>query len=374
MNLLDPLYLILASILIIGYWLVPRIWRLWYLSIGSGLILSFFSWISAIILVVISILTLIALRFPANRLIHGLWGIIILILIFIAYRALPSNNIIIFIGLAFYLLKAIHFLMENYKGHLGKISTDMLFAYLMFFPSLLIGPIHRYKEFQSDWQRQTFDKSIISLALERLIWGYAKLVILADYLFHRKIMNLITTIEPDYPRLAEYLQSLQYGFHLYFSFSGATDIAIALALMLGFRLNENFNNPFLSTNIAEFWRRWHISLSDWCRSYIYQPVASLTRNHQLAIVATMIGIGLWHEFSFRYLLWGGYHAFGLVVYYKFTNTFGETIENSYKDSVIMLWIIKIISILITFNFVILGFEITRSQDIILNYQRLIFGG
>src|SRR5690606_22484260 len=98
---------------------------------------------------------------------------------------------------------------------------------------------------------------------------------------------------------------------LYFKFSGYSDIAIGVSRLLGFRVMENFHYPFIAQNIGDFWKRWHISLSSWCRDYAYMPVWSRLRNGALAALASMLILGLWHELSWRYLAWGLYHGAGI---------------------------------------------------------------
>lgn len=103
---------------------------------------------------------------------------------------------------------------------------------------------------------------------------------------------------------------------LYVAFSGASDLAIGYALAMGFRIQENFRFPFLARSIPDFWRRWHMSLTFWCRDYVYAPIAAATRRPVLGITLAMAVIGLWHEFSLRYLLWGLYHGAGILLTHR----------------------------------------------------------
>jgi alginate O-acetyltransferase complex protein AlgI len=124
--------------------------------------------------------------------------------------------------------------------------------------------------------------------------------------------------------------------------------------MAGFSIPENFNFPFLASDIREFWQRWHMSLTNWCREYIFVPVAALTRKPFLAIGVTMITIGIWHELSLRYVLWGFYHATGIVLFEKFSKlTVGITADN--KSTKMAR---KVVGTVLTLVFVILSFPIT----------------
>lgn len=378
MTPISPEYLFVALIIIVGYWLLPRRVRLEFLSILSVLCLGYFSLISAITLILLCCFVFFAsqcLRFTKRGLVLS---VISLALLFSVYRLMQTTETqqpLLLIGLSFYLLKAIHYLIETYKSKVPRLSLIELFAYLTFFPALLIGPIHRADSFLRDWQRQSFSWPRVSLALERVIWGYLKIVVFADYLVSGIFANKITEFGGQYPRLAEYLFNVEYGLHLYLNFSGFTDIAIAVAAMLGFRLPENFNNPFLSRNITEFWTRWHMSLTEWCRTYIYVPIAALSRHHQFAVFTTMLSIGLWHELTFRYLLWGSYHGMGLIIHSYWSQRRSQLLEKCANNQIFqrLFWFG---SVLFTLNFVMLGFSITRKDtlsEIIGSYKLIFFG-
>jgi alginate O-acetyltransferase complex protein AlgI len=113
--------------------------------------------------------------------------------------------------------------------------------------------------------------------------------------------------------LKTYLEVLRFTFNAYFQFSGYSDVAIGLSIMMGYKIMENFNYPFLATNMREFWGRYHMSLSVFCKDYIYTPIASYYRKPVIGIIATMLIIGLWHEVSLRYLLWGVVQACGIYM-------------------------------------------------------------
>jgi alginate O-acetyltransferase complex protein AlgI len=122
----------------------------------------------------------------------------------------------------------------------------------------------------------------------------------------------IAEIDQSHQAAHLYLEAVRGSFNLYFQFAGYSDIAIGFALLLGYRVMENFNSPFTKTNIAEFWRSWHISLTSWSRDYIYMSAVGLTRNPYFGTLASLTAIGIWHELSLRYVAWGLYHGLGII--------------------------------------------------------------
>jgi len=186
--------------------------------------------------------------------------------------------------------------------------------YLLFLPTLVAGPINRFPEFARDSRRRRWDRALCAAGLERMLYGYVKIVVLANYLVVSKLGPWGEGLGPPDSWPVAYLGCVTYGLNLYLQFAGYSDVAIGLALLVGFRVPENFHWPFAATNIHDFWQRWHITLSHWCRDYVFRPVGSLSRSPHLGVVASMLVLGLWHELSWRYCLWGLYHGLGLVVW------------------------------------------------------------
>jgi len=215
------------------------------------------------------------------------------------------------LGLSFMTFRLIHLLVDGYAGRLPSCGTGDLLSYLLFLPPLPVGPIHRLPEFLADLRRRRFDGDMLGLGLERILHGYAKLVILRN-LF---ILPVLVPALSGWARgtfRGDLLAAAGAWTDLYVCFSGISDLAVGYALAMGFRIQENFRFPFLAVSIPDFWRRWHMSLTLWCRDYVYAPVAAVTRRRFLGIAVAMVVIGLWHEVSLRYLLWGLYHAAGIA--------------------------------------------------------------
>jgi alginate O-acetyltransferase complex protein AlgI len=271
-----------------------------------------------------------------------------------------AHEVLIPLGLSYYSFRCIHYLIEKYKGTLADHTFPDFSSYLLFLPTILAGPIHRFGPYERDSRRRRWDAAKFAEGLERIVYGYAKVSIIAGVLLADYAASLIAQIGPGSPALIAYLTMLQKGFIGYLLFSGYSDIAIGFALTLGYRVMENFNWPFLARNISDFWRRWHISLSSWCREYIYMVVLSLTRRPALGAIAAMLVLGLWHEISFRYILWGAYHGLGIAVWQGFQDTKERlpTIENKQ-----LRLALKWLSIAFTFHYVMFGFVMVQEDTL-----------
>lgn len=222
-----------------------------------------------------------------------------------------DKNWIVPLGMSYYSFRNIHYTLEYYKGKIRDESILFYLAYNFFLPVIIVGPINRYPEFIKDWQRRRFNKDYFSAGLERILYGTSKVLILGNYLLTLKAINYIESISANHVWLKTYLESLRFVFNAYFQFAGFSDIAIGISLLMGYRIMENFNFPFLATNMRDFWTKYHISLSLFCKDYIYTPIASYYRKPLFGIIATMLIIGLWHEISLQYLLWAVLQALGV---------------------------------------------------------------
>jgi alginate O-acetyltransferase complex protein AlgI len=269
------------------------------------------------------------------------------------------QSVIIPLGLSYYSFRCLHFLIERYKGRIERMPFRDLAAYLFFLPTFLVGPIHRFEAFHADARRQRFDPALLSLGLERIIQGYAKIVILGYFCTGQLLGNHIAS-QPD-PGAAWtiYLGIVQNGLNLYFQFSGYADVAIGFSLMLGFRIMENFNWPYLQPNISAFWQSWHRSLSLWCREYIYGVVVANSRSPALGVLTTMVVIGLWHEISLRFVLWGAYHGIGLIVWQRFQDW---KMARGITAPPALALPIHVASVLLTVHFVWFGFVILTAPS------------
>jgi len=230
--------------------------------------------------------------------------------------AITPLDIVLPVGISFYTFQNMSYTIDVYRGQLAPRKSILDYAlFTTFFPQLLAGPIVRASEFFSQLdQPARIDLRKIQYALILIAAGYVKKIVLAD--------NLAISVDEVFlaPASASAWQVLlavyAFAFQIYFDFSGYTDIAIGLALLLGFEFPKNFNYPYLATSFQEFWRRWHMTLSRWLRDYLY---ISLGGNRYgpartiASLMATMILGGLWHGASWNFVVWGALHGIYLVL-------------------------------------------------------------
>ena len=348
------------------YWLLPPSWRdrgLAFMTLGF---LAFYAPASAIYLILFTLASYYFTRVdpvPGWR-VGGVAALIVVVLVHYKLRVAADSgdvvdDVLIPLGLSYYSFRCLHYLIERWRGGLPRHDLGDLVCYLFFLPTIVVGPIHRFEPFRRDLHRKRWDASMLSEGMERILYGYVKIAVLGNFLVSAKIAGWIVALGPEHVALATYLDMVRRGLNIYFQFSGFSDIAIGFALMLGYRVMENFNWPYLQTNISAFWRSWHISLSSWCRDYIYTVVLSFTRSPALGALATLLVIGLWHELSFRYLAWGAWHAAGLIVWQQFQRikpmlpTIGHPLARG---------AVHALSLLLTVHFVWFSFVLVSQPD------------
>ncbi len=225
------------------------------------------------------------------------------------------QHILIPMGISYYTLKHVHYLVESSRGKFVNDTFISYFTYIFFFPMFTAGPIERYTNFSKEIQDIQFNSADFSRGLERILTGMIRKFVVADLLleaFMPPSDYLIRHID-TMPWSVAFLICFVKFLRVYFDFSGYADMAIGTGLLFGIKIMENFNFPLLRSNLAEFWRNWHISLSEWARDYIYFPVLIKYRITGAALVATMVVIGLWHGLKPGWLLWGMHHGIGLTL-------------------------------------------------------------
>ncbi len=290
-------------------WMVPKMWR------GKIMILTtFLVWLSIAPLSLLIMLFVATLQwmlwqphFTKHKQLRLLLSVSLPLLPLIAYKVGHKvNDWIIPLGLSYYAFRQIHVAFEYYKGQLTKITLEEYFQYLLFLPVILIGPIHRIQEMQRSLRRLKWQPADFSGGLERILYGLVKINFFGNFLFTNKFH-----VWADYlsnPLLKNYIKLMAFTGNAYVQFAGFSDLAIGMGLLWGIRVIENFNYPFWATNMQDFWTRWHISLSSWCRDYVFQPVMALSRNRWFALIAAMLVLALWHEISWGYIFWGIFHS------------------------------------------------------------------
>ncbi len=276
------------------------------------------------------------------------------------------TKLVLPIGISFYTFETITYVVDVYRRVHKPLHNFWDYQlYIILFPKLIAGPIIRYHDLADQitdrTQNDTIDNRLTGFY--RFAIGLAKKVLIANHMGQQA--DAIFAM--DYAGLdtfTAWIGILAYTFQIYFDFSGYSDMAIGLAKMIGFKFPENFNNPYISQSISEFWRRWHISLGAWMRSYLYIPlggnrVASQSRLY-FNLWFVFLASGLWHGASWSFVIWGAYHGLFLVLERLFLN-------NVYKK------IGKFLSTIITFFLVMIGwvfFRIERLPDVFAYLKRL----
>lgn len=361
MNIIDIRILLL---LVAFFWLFPRKYQLTFLVIaGVGYLIAAQQYYSLTLLTGLSLGSYLFASKAAKPK-SVILALISIVTIFSAYKIFQDHekitgNTFVLLGASFYCLRLVHYLSDAYKGTIPTHSLQQFLSYSFFLPTLVIGPINRFQDFVKDDYRRRRDSTLFISGLERVLFGYFKVIVLANYLVATKLHTAAELYGGDNTAVGAYLLCLEYGLDLYFRFGGYSDIAIGISAMMGFRIIENFNYPFLKSNINKFWQSWHISLSSWCRDYVFSPVAFKLRNPVIGVLASMLILGLWHEASLRYLAWGLYHGLGIVIW-----RYWQSFKLSIPAKFIPTRMIKLpLATLLTFNFVILSFAITRSESL-----------
>jgi len=228
----------------------------------------------------------------------------------------PMLTIILPIGLSFYTFQAMSYTIEVYRGAQKVERNFFIYAlYVMFYPQLVAGPIERSQNLiHQFYEKHYFDYKRVTDGLKLMVWGMFKKVVIADRL--ATMVNLVYRDPTNYTGLPLIVATIFFAFQIYCDFSGYSDIAIGAAQTMGFRLMDNFNRPYFSKSIAEFWKRWHISLASWFKDYLYIPLGGNKVSKArwcCNIFVTFLISGLWHGARWNFLIWGALNGFFVLL-------------------------------------------------------------
>ena len=222
------------------------------------------------------------------------------------------------VGISFITFQKISYMVDVYRGTVEpQRKLQDLMLYILMFPQLIAGPIVRYKDIAGQLADRraddTYDRRVVGFS--RFMFGLGKKVLIANVL--AEYVDAVFAASPgDFSSGTAWIAILAYTFQIYFDFSGYSDMALGLGLMLGFRFPENFNFPYISQSITEFWRRWHITLSSWIKDYLYIPMGgnrvTVPRMYFNLVFAFFIS-GFWHGAAWTFIVWGLYHGFFLIL-------------------------------------------------------------
>lgn len=274
-----------------------------------------------------------------------------------ASQKIDTHSIILPIGISFFTFQAISYLVDIYKGRTEVVRNIFDFSfYLAFFPQLVAGPIVRASAFIPQlYKPYSVSKNEFGHAVFLILCGLTKKIILSDYLA-LNFVDRVFDAPGSYTGVENLLAVYGYALQIYGDFSGYTDIAIGIALMLGFKLPVNFNSPYKALSLTDFWRRWHISLSTWLRDYLYIPLGGNRKGKirtLLNLMITMVLGGLWHGANIRFVIWGSLHGVVLV----FEKIFSPIRRKYFGNK-----LLKPLMVLLTFHIVCLGWIFFRAQS------------
>ena len=270
------------------------------------------------------------------------------------------------LGISYYTFKLISYTADVYTGKVKAERSPVVFAvYVLMYPQLIVGPIVKYRD-MADVLHQTQGRCTLQKAqdgAEMFVFGLAKKVILADSIaaLWQDIIGTggIGLANASLP--LAWLGIIAYSLQLYFDFAGYSEMSNGLSLMMGFECPANFNLPYISGSITEFWRRWHISLSGWFRDYIYIPLGGNRKGRirtYFNLLVTMLLGGLWHGAAVRFILWGALHGIALALHKLWLSV----VPGSKATGAEMRWFWRIPGIFFTFNLVCFGWLMFRAES------------
>lgn len=277
------------------------------------------------------------------------------------------------LGISFIIFKALSYVIEIYLENIEPIKKIRDFTlFIFYFPTLLLGPIERASNFLPQIEEDNpINKEMIGTALFLIMCGLIKKIVIADYIginFVDRVFDSPLRFTGVENLIAAYAYTLQ----LYMDFSGYTDMALGISLFLGYRLTDNFNAPFKALSIADFWRRWHITLSSWCLDYIFKPLQIKFRGmnifgNALALFITFLVIGLWHGPSWTYIAFGAIHGVYLVF-----SVFTKKLRTKFykKTNLTNSKAVKLFQWFITFQLIVFAFIVFRSQSLSMTVDML----
>jgi alginate O-acetyltransferase complex protein AlgI len=375
-----PEFLILVLLSWPIYWLVPQL-RLFLLGISGAV---FYGWAGTGYLILFFLAA--AVTYFCSRMLHRTsrkiflrLGIAVNIanLFFFKYFSfllhewgaltgwpvLPPESvlgdIVLPIGISFYTFQLMAYLVDVYRGEITPPAFTRFWVFISFFAQLVAGPIMRGKDFLPQIQKMAElkpDINTVKSGLFLIVLGLVKKVVIADnisyyvdFYFYRT--GWLTGIEA-------WIGAYLFGFQIYLDFSGYSDIALGLGRLFGLKLSWNFRTPYLSTNPSEFWRRWHITLSNWVRDYIYIPLGGSRKGAKRRIINLLLAMticGIWHGASWTFMLWGIFHGAVLGIYH-----WGK---KRYQINFLKGTTLRLASIFLTCQIVSIGWVFFRSPTI-----------
>ena len=287
----------------------------------------------------------------------------------------PAFDLLLPVGISFYTFQTLSYSIDVYRGQQQPERHLGIFAlYVSFFPQLVAGPIERCTRLLPQfYRRHVYDYDRVVDGAKLVLWGLFKKVVIADRL--AVYVDAVYSAPGEYHGLTVLMATYFFAFQIYCDFSGYSDMAIGVARIMGFELMENFRRPYFSKSIAEFWRRWHISLSTWFRDYVYIPLGGnrvVKWRWYYNLMVVFVVSGLWHGANWTFIVWGGLHGFYLVFSLITADVRSSMVNRFWREPLPALQAAGIrlsprlyewMQVVLTFHLVILAWVFFRANNI-----------
>ena len=285
------------------------------------------------------------------------------------------------LGFSYVAFRLIHTLLDRINGRLKNIRLDEYLIFMIFYPAFMAGPLDKLQRFRKDLDDpKPIDSAGLLQSGKRLATGLFRKFILADTLalIALSAVNVTQVTSTGWM----WIMLAAYSFQLYFDFAGYSDIAIGAGMLLGFQLPENFNHPYRQPNLTLFWNNWHMTLTQWIRGYLFNPLTrSLRRNKKLPApliifitqMTTMLVIGLWHGVTANFVIWGAWHSLGLFIHNRWSSFAGSKVNALTAEKPALATTFRISGMLFTFVYVSLGwiwFALPTTKDALMAFAKL----
>jgi len=289
----------------------------------------------------------------------------------ITAQSFSPLSIFLPVGVSFFTFQSLSYTIDIYRGTLKPVKSFLDYAFFVtFFPQLVAGPIVRAADFIPQiFKPLKVTDQMIGRGVFLIGSGVIKKVVIADFISTNFVDRIF-----DHPSLYTGLENLfgvyGYALQIYCDFSGYSDMAIGIALLMGFHFKINFDSPYQSKNISEFWRRWHISLSTWLKDYLYISLGGNRKGRirtYINLFITMLLGGLWHGAGFRFVLWGAMHGIAIAIHKLYLELFPQTIQttNPFRK-----FVVTTLSVLLTFHFVCFCWIFFRADNVTVAWQMI----
>ncbi|QLA17233.1 MBOAT family O-acyltransferase [Desulfolutivibrio sulfoxidireducens] len=284
--------------------------------------------------------------------------------VFKAANPVPFMDVFLPIGISFFTFQGLSYAIDVYRDEKNVVKNPVdVFLFISFFPTILSGPILRAKQFIPQLHRKKFSAVDVNSGFYLLVSGLFKKLVISSYLSEHIVRQVFAAPE-GFSSLAVLIGVVSYSIQIYCDFSGYTDMARGMGRLLGFDLPDNFNSPYASQNLRDFWHRWHITFSTWLRDYLYIPLGGNRKGRfrkYANLVVTMALGGLWHGAAYNFLVWGFIHGFGLVAVHLYidrkTRTRGDSPDQGFLPAVS-----RFLGRVATFGYVTLAWVFFGAED------------